>query len=355
MGGRDSDVQVARSPIATSHGASVLVTGGAGYIGSHTAKALAEGGRRVIIYDNLSSGHRAAARGAELVEGDVTDQARLRATIRRHRVTAVLHFAALLAVDESVREPVRYYRTNVGGALSVLEAMAAEGTTRFIFSSTAAVYGEPIEAPITESHPTVPVNAYGETKLAVERALPHVERAYGVRWVTLRYFNAAGADPAGELGEDHDPEVHLIPRAIEAALGGPPLQVFGDDYPTPDGTCLRDYVHVSDLAAAHVLALRALEETGRSATYNLGNGRPYSVREVIDTVSRVAGRPVPWIPAARREGDPAVLYASSARITSELHWQARYADLETIVRHAWRWREAHPRGYERLNGGLRGE
>lgn len=351
MGGRDSDVEIARPPIATSHLESVLVTGGAGYIGSHTVKALAAGGRRVVVYDNLSTGHRAAARGAELVEGDVTDQALLRATIRRRRVTAVLHFAALLSVRDSIGDPLRYYRANLGGALSVLEAMAAEGVTRFIFSSTAAVYGEPIEAPITESHPTVPVSPYGETKLAVERALPHVERAYGIRWVTLRYFNAAGADPAGDLGEDHDPEVHLIPRAIEAAFGGPSLQLFGDDYPTPDGTCLRDYIHVTDLADAHVLALGALEETGRSATYNLGNGRPYSVRDVIETVSRVVGRQVPWTPAPRRKGDPAVLYASSAKIAAELHWQPHYTELETIVGHAWRWREAHPRGPEKTTGG----
>jgi UDP-glucose-4-epimerase GalE len=257
-----------------------------------------------------------------------------------------MHFAALLDVGESVREPARYYRNNVTGALSVLEAMAAESVARFVFSSTCATYGEPREAPIAETHPQRPINSYGESKLAIERALPHFETAHGMRFVALRYFNASGADPEGEIGEDHSPEIHLIPRAIEAALGGRGLQVFGDDYPTPDGTCLRDYVHVTDLADAHVKALESIAGGGASNAYNLGTGRPHSVRDVIDTVARVTGRQVPWTLAPRRAGDPAVLYAAADRARAELGWQPQLGDLETIVRTAWDWHRAHPRGYD---------
>lgn len=298
-----------------------------------------------MIYDDLSAGHREAALGAPLVVGDIRDVAAVRGALRASGADAVMHFAAWLSVGDSVRDPVGYYRNNVQGALSVLEAMVAEGVSRFIFSSTAAVYGEPVATAITETHPTEPISAYGETKLAVERALPHIERACGIRWVSLRYFNAAGADPEGELGEDHDPETHLIPRAIEAAQGGAPLQVFGTDYATPDGTALRDYIHVSDLAEAHVLALASLEQGRGSAIYNLGNGRPFSVRQVVQTVERVAGARVPQLVAPRREGDPAVLYASSDRIQTELGWRPRYAELETIVDTAWRWHDRHPGGF----------
>ena len=321
------------------------MTGGAGYIGSHAAKALHRAGYHVVVYDNLVAGHRAAVKFGEFIQGDVTDLAALRTALRRHDIGAVMHFAAFLDVAESVREPVRYYRNNVVGALTVLEAMVVEGVRLFVFSSTCATYGEPIETPITESHPQHPINSYGETKFAVERALPHFERAHGLRWTALRYFNAAGADPEGELGEDHSPEIHVIPRAIEAATGGPGLQVFGDDYPTPDGTCLRDYIHVTDLADAHVRALEAVAETGKSGAYNLGTGQPHSVREVIDAVSRVAGTPVPWTVAPRRPGDPAVLYAAPQKAQAELHWTAQYADLDTIVRTAWNWRRTHPHGY----------
>jgi UDP-glucose-4-epimerase GalE len=324
----------------------VLVTGGAGYIGSHAAKALHRAGYRVVVYDNLSAGHRGAVQYGELVEGDIGDVAAVRAALRRYEVSGVMHFAAFLDVGESVREPIRYYRNNVVGALSVLEAMAAESVRSFVFSSTCATYGEPIETPIVETHPQKPINSYGETKLAVEHALPHVEAAHGIHWVALRYFNAAGADPDGEVGEDHSPEIHLIPRAIEAATGGRGLQVFGDDYPTPDGTCLRDYVHVADLADAHVRALEAVAETGKSGAYNLGTGHPHSVREVIDTVERITGRPVPWTLAPRRPGDPAVLFAAAQKAHAELHWTPRYADLETIVRTAWDWHRAHPQGYD---------
>jgi UDP-glucose-4-epimerase GalE len=323
----------------------VLVTGGAGYVGSHVAKALARAGYRPVVFDNLSAGHRAAVADGVLVEGDVLDTDAVRAALRTYRVEAVVHCAAWLSVADSVRDPVGYYRTNVGGALSVLAAMVAEGVGCFVLSSTAAVYGDPLVTPIAEDHPTRPVSPYGETKLAVERALPHYERAYGLRAMSLRYFNAAGADPEGELGEDHRPESHLIPRAIDAALGGPPLAVFGTDYPTPDGTCVRDYVHVADLADAHVLALEALRAGAASGVYNLGSGRPASVRQVIAAVERVTGRAVPWVAAPRRVGDPAVLAAASQRARRELGWRPRYEALEPIVETAWRWRQAHPCGY----------
>jgi UDP-glucose-4-epimerase GalE len=324
----------------------ILVTGGAGYIGSHTAKVLSRAGHHVVVFDNLTAGHRGAVRYGELVEGDITDVAAVRAAIRRRGCSAVMHFAAHLDVGESVRDPARYYRNNVVGALSVLEAMIAESVQYFVFSSTCATYGEPVETPITESHPQRPINAYGESKLAVERALPHFERAYGLKWVALRYFNAAGADPDAELGEDHSPEIHLIPRAIRAAVGAAQLQVFGDDYPTPDGTCLRDYIHVTDLAHAHVQALDALVATGKSSAYNLGTGRPHSVREVIDTVSRITGRSVPWTLAPRRDGDPAVLFAAPQKAEAELHWKPQFADLADIVRTAWEWHRNHPHGYD---------
>jgi UDP-glucose-4-epimerase GalE len=323
----------------------VLVTGGAGYIGSHAAKALKQAGYRPVVYDSFVAGHRGAVRYGELVEGDINDVAALRRALREHGIGSVMHFAAFLDVGESVGHPVKYYRNNVFGALAVIEAMVAESLTHLVFSSTCATYGEPVETPISETHPQRPINSYGESKLAVERALPHVERAHGIRWVTLRYFNAAGADPDGEIGEDHAPEIHLIPRAIEAATGGRALQVFGDDYPTPDGTCLRDYVHVTDLADAHVRALEALVETGRSNVYNLATGRPQSVRAVIDAVQRVCGRQVPWTLAPRRAGDPAILYAAAQKARAELHWTPRFSELDDIVSTAWAWHRAHPRGY----------
>ena len=325
---------------------SVLVTGGAGYIGSHAVKALARQGARPVVYDNFAAGHREAAVHAHaVVDGDIHDTALLRQTIRTHRVDAVMHFAAWLSVGESVRDPAGYYRNNVIGALSVLDAMLAEQVRHFVFSSTAAVFGEPIETPITESHPKRPINAYGETKLAVERALPHYERAYGLTSIALRYFNASGADPDGELGEDHAPELHLVPRAIDAALGRGTFEIFGDDYETPDGTCLRDFVHVTDLADAHVLALEALRGGAKSTRYNLGNGRPTSVRAVLASVERVVGRPVPFSVAPRRPGDPGILFASSAAIKRDLGWIPRYEDIDTIVSTAWKWRDAHPHGY----------
>ena len=323
----------------------MLVTGGAGYIGSHAAKALRRAGYRTVIYDDLSAGHREAALGAPLIEGDIRDVDAVRRAIRESGAAAVMHFAAWLSVGDSVTDPVGYYRNNVLGTLGTLEAMAAEGCKRFVFSSTCAVYGEPVETPIKETHPTAPINAYGQTKLAIEHALPHYDRAYGIASIRLRYFNAAGADPEGELGEDHAPEIHVIPRAFDAASGGAPLLVFGEDYPTPDGTCLRDYIHVSDLADAHVRALARLEQGGASASYNVGTERPSSVRQVIEAVERVTGRRVERRSAPRRSGDPAVLYASAGRIREDLGWVPRRPELEVIVADAWRWHSTHPHGY----------
>jgi UDP-glucose-4-epimerase GalE len=323
----------------------VLVTGGAGYIGSHAAKALRRVGHRVVIYDNFSAGHRAAALGEPVIEGDISDVDAVRQAIRDSGASAVMHFAAWLSVPDSVRDPSGYYRNNVGGTLATLEAMAAEGCRHFVFSSTCAVYGEPVETPISETHPTAPINAYGQTKLAIEHALPHFERAYGIRSIRLRYFNAAGADPEGELGEDHSPEIHVIPRALEAAATGGHIDIFGEDYPTPDGTCLRDYIHVADLADAHLRALVRLSQGGASASYNVGTERPSSVKDVIAAVERVTGQPLTKHSAPRRPGDPAVLYASARRIREDLGWTPKHTDLDSIVRDAWRWHSTHPHGF----------
>ncbi len=324
----------------------MLVTGGAGYIGSHTAKALRTAGHRVVIFDNLSAGHRQAALENALVVGDIRDLEAVRRAIRQSGATAVMHFAAWLSVPDSVRDPVGYYRNNVLGALTVLEAMTHENCRHFVFSSTCAVYGEPIETPLRESHPNRPINAYGQTKLAVEQALPHFERAYDIRSVALRYFNAAGADPEGQLGEDHDPEIHVIPRTLAAAAAGTPIDIFGEDYPTPDGTCLRDYVHVMDLADAHLRALRRLESGAASAAYNVGTERPSSVRDVIAAVERVTGKKVERRSSPRRAGDPAVLYASAEKARNELGWIPQRPELDAIVSDAWKWHSTYPSGYE---------
>ena len=326
--------------------ARVVVTGGAGYIGSHAVRALAEAGHAVAVLDDLSAGHaESLPAGVPLVRAAIHDRDAVGRLLVEHRADAVMHFAAWLKVGESVQKPVEYYQNNVVGTLAVLEAMRDAGVKRFIFSSTCAVYGEPASVPIVESLDTRPINAYGESKLTIERALPHLERAHGIKWVALRYFNAAGAWPDGSIGEDHDDEIHVIPLAIRAATGGAALKVFGEDYPTPDGTCLRDYIHVCDLASAHIRALEALERGAPSGAFNIGTGTPHSVRSVIDTVGRVVGRPVAWQSAPRRPGDPAVLYASSDRAQRELGWRPQYPDLELIVRHAWLWHSIHPRGY----------
>jgi UDP-glucose-4-epimerase GalE len=326
--------------------ARVLVTGGAGYIGSHAVRALRAGTHAVVVLDDLSAGHAAAVPdGVPLVRSAVHDRAAVVGALREHRIDAVMHFAAWLAVADSVHDPLGYYQNNVVGTLALLGAMVDAGVRRLVFSSTCAVYGEPSSVPIVETLETRPINAYGETKLAIERALEHIERAHGLRWIALRYFNAAGAHPDGTIGEDHDPEIHLIPRAIQAATGGEPLRLFGQDYPTPDGTCLRDYIHVCDLADAHVLALRALESGGVSGAYNAGTGRPHSVKQVIETVGRVVGGPVAWTAGSRRPGDPATLYAASDRLQQQLGWRPQYPELEQIVQHAWRWHQTHPHGY----------
>ena len=317
----------------------VLVTGGAGYIGSHTAKALRRAGYDVVIYDNLSAGHREAALGAPLIEGDIGDVDAVRRALRDTNASAVVHFAACLIVSDSVTDPTGYYKNNVAGTLGTLEAMVAEGVQQFVFSSTCAVYGEPTTTPITEDHPTRPVNAYGQTKLAIEHALPHYERAYGLRSVRLRYFNAAGADPEGELGEVHSPEIHVIPRAFEAVAGGAPLDLFGEDYPTPDGTCLRDYIHVSDLAQAHLDALKHLRNGGASGPYNCGYGVGYSVLEIIKAVERAAGKPVNRRLAPRRAGDPAAIVAASGKIKTEMGWTPRHQDIDRIVESALAWED----------------
>lgn len=327
--------------------ARVLVTGGAGYIGSHAVRALVDGGHAVVVLDNLSAGHASAVPSSvPLVRAGMHDTPTVKQALVDHQIDAVMHFAAWLDVGASVADPLGYYDNNVTGTLSVLRAMRDAGVSQFIFSSTCATYGEPDRVPMDETLDQRPINAYGQSKLAIEHALPHIERAHGIRWIALRYFNAAGAHPDGTIGEHHDPEIHLIPRAIEAATGGRPLKVFGEDYPTPDGTCLRDYIHVCDLADAHLLALDALGAGRPSMAMNVGTGTPHSVRSVIDTVSAVVGEPVRWEPAPRRPGDPAALYASSEKIQRELGWRARYPDLENIVRHAWKWHAAHPRGYE---------
>ena len=326
--------------------ARVVVTGGAGYIGSHAVRALSDAGHAVAVLDDLSAGHaQSLPAGVTLVKAAIHDRAAVQRLLVEHRADAVMHFAAWLAVGESVRRPLEYFQNNVAGTLAVLEAMRDAGVKRFIFSSTCAVYGEPASVPIVETLDKKPINAYGETKLTIERALPHLEVAHGIKWIALRYFNAAGAHPDGSIGEDHADEIHLIPLAIRAANGGTPLKVFGEDYPTPDGTCQRDYIHVCDLAEAHIRALEALERGLPSGAFNVGTGTPHSVKAVIDTVGRVVGRPVAWQPAPRRPGDPAVLYAASDRAQRELGWRPQYADLEVIVRHAWQWHSTHPRGY----------
>jgi UDP-glucose 4-epimerase len=324
----------------------VLVTGGAGYIGSHAVRALVDDGHSVVVLDDLSAGHREAVPPhVSIVQRRIHDRDAVTELLREHRIDVVMHFAASLMVPESVRDPLAYYHNNVEGSLALLGAMVSAGVARLVFSSTCAVYGEPSCVPIDETLEKRPMNAYGETKLAVERALEHVERAHGLRWIALRYFNAAGAHPDASMGEDHAPEIHVIPRAIQAATGGEPLQVFGEDYPTPDGTCLRDYIHVCDLAEAHLLAMRALVSGSASAAYNASTGRAHSVKQVIEAVGNVVGSPVNWSAAPRRPGDPSALYASSTRLQAELGWQPRYPDLDVIVRHAWQWHRTHPDGY----------
>jgi UDP-arabinose 4-epimerase len=337
----------ANTKISTSHDhpfsvisgiRNVLVTGGAGYIGSHTCKALARIGYQPIAYDNLSRGSRASVKWGPLVVGDVMNKQELRQTIDRYSIEAVMHFAALAYVGESVTNPAAYFRNNAANTITLLEVMAETGLQHLVFSSTCAVYGTPAELPLSEETSTKPINPYGESKLQTERMLPWFENAHDLKWVALRYFNAAGADPDGEIGENHDPETHLVPLAIQAALGaGPRLKIFGTDYPTQDGTAVRDYIHVADLADAHVRALGYLQEGGESTVFNLGAGVGYSVRQILDETRRVSRKNVPALETARRNGDPPSLVADATRAHRVLGWQPDASDLETIVNTAHDW------------------
>jgi len=317
--------------------ARVLVAGGAGYIGSHAVKALRQAGRDTVVFDNLSSGHREAVLGAPLVVGDIRDAEAVRAAIREHKPDAVMHFAAKIEVGEGERDPVGFYDNNVAGALTLLRVMLEEGVSKFVFSSTCAIYGNPERLPLSEDLPKNPVSVYGRTKLMVERMLEDMARAQGLRFAALRYFNAAGADMDGEIGEEHDPESHLIPNALKAAAGiGPPMRLFGDDYPTRDGTCVRDYIHVTDLAEAHILAADRLGAGETSLQLNLGTGDGFTVREVLSAVERAFGRPVPHKVEPRRPGDAIALVSDPTRTRAALGWVPRLSDLDTICASAWR-------------------
>ncbi len=316
----------------------VLVTGGAGYVGAHTVKELERKGYSVLVYDNFSRGHRWAVKGKQLVQGDLADEERLRQCFSSHKVDAVVHFAAFAYVGESMDDPRMYYENNVKNSLNLLRAMLEHEVRFLILSSTCAVYGFPKEVPITEDHPLEPVNTYGMTKLIVERILADYRRAYGLNFVNLRYFNAAGADPEGELGEDHEPETHLIPRTLQTALGQQDhLEIYGTDYPTKDGTCIRDYIHVSDLALAHWLALEWATKNEASGIFNLGTERGYSVNEVIEEARRVTGRKISTKICERRQGDPPVLISSSEKARRELGWEPRFSSLTSILETAWAW------------------
>jgi UDP-glucose-4-epimerase GalE len=328
----------------------ILVTGGAGYIGSHAARFFRQRGHEVWIFDNLSFGHRQAAPPDRLIVGDLAEPAAVDAVLRERAIEAVVHFAAFTYVGESVRDPEKYYQNNLVNTLNLVRSMRRCGVHQLVFSSTCATYGIPRHVPITEDEPQQPINPYGRAKLGVEWALADYAAAYGLAYASLRYFNAAGASPAGDLGEDHDPETHLIPLVLQVALGQRPhIEVFGTDYPTPDGTCIRDYIHVDDLAAAHLLALARLRP-GTGLVYNLGTGQGYSVRDVIRTCEAVTGRTIAVQEGPRRPGDPPVLVAAAARAMRDLDWQPRFRDLRAIVETAWRWHHSHPHGFAEQPG-----
>jgi len=316
----------------------VLVTGGAGYIGSHTARLLAEHGHEAVVYDNLSRGHAWAVRWGPLVRGDLADGELLVRTLREHRIEAAVHFAAFALVGESMERPELYFRNNTLGSLTLLESMRAAGVGTIVFSSTCATYGYPERLPLSEDHPTRPVNPYGESKLMTEKMLRWFGECHGLRWIALRYFNACGAHPDGTLGEWHDPETHLIPNIMRAVRGELPfLEVYGTDYPTPDGTAIRDYIHIVDLAEAHIRALERLERGASGGVMNLGTGQGYSVREVVRMVEEVTGRKAPVKERPRRPGDPPELVADPRKAVAELGWTPRYSSLKTVVETAWRW------------------
>jgi len=324
----------------------ILVTGGAGYIGSIVTAELVESGEQVVVFDNLSMGHRQAVHpGATFVQGDLADRAALDGVFATHHIDAVMHFASYTLVGESMEQPFKYIGDNVTNGLNLLRAAVQAGVRRFILSSTANLFDQPERMPIDEEERIIPGSPYGESKFILERMLHWLDRIYGMRYAALRYFNAAGAAPDGSRGEDHTPELHLIPRVLKVALGQlDEIVVFGDDYPTRDGTCVRDYIHVVDLAQAHILALHALDQGSR--TYNLGNGQGFTVKEVIETAREVTGHPIPAKVGPRRPGDPATLIASSEKIRRELGWKPRYPELRTIVETAWNWHRTHPHGYE---------
>ncbi len=323
----------------------ILVCGGAGYIGSNMTALLAAEGHEPTVYDNLSRGHRAAVRNAELIVGDLADYDQLVRILKERRIEAVMHFAAWIEVGESVREPLKYYQNNTSNTQNLLSAMEAVGVGKFVFSSTAAVYGMPETVPITEEMPKAPINPYGETKWAVERMCHYLSETGRLHYAALRYFNACGAGRDGLCGEDHRPESHLIPLIVQAAMGKrPDIKIFGTDYETPDGTCIRDYIHVDDLCRAHLLALGKLGERPEQI-YNLGNGQGYSVREVIETVRRISGRDFKVVETDRRPGDPAILTSDATRARRELGWTPEKPDLETMVSTAWKWHTENPDGY----------
>ena len=325
----------------------VLVVGGAGYIGSHCVRQLLAAGHRPVVLDNLVFGHRGAiAAGVPLYTADLGDEAAVGEILKREEIEAVMHFAAFAYVGESVNDPLKYYFNNVVATLSLLRVMLKHGVKKFVFSSTCATYGVPTAMPIVETMPQAPINPYGQTKLDIENALKALAHAHGLSFAAFRYFNAAGAAEDGSIGEDHVPESHLIPLAIESAVGRrPALQVFGTDYPTPDGTCLRDYVHVDDLSRAHIAVFAKLEQPGTALFYNLGTGRPTSVLEVIRAVEKVTGLKVPYILAPRRAGDPPALYADSAKAVREVGWAIKFNQIEAIVETAWKWHRANPSGF----------
>lgn len=325
---------------------SILITGGAGYIGSHTVRYFLEQNENVIVVDNLQSGHRQAVAVEHFYEIDLREKVALDKVFKAHSIEAVIHFAANSLVGESMEEPFEYYDNNVYGMMCLLDVMRENGVNRIVFSSTAATYGEPKNIPILEENETSPTNTYGETKLAMEKMMKWFDRGYGIKYVSLRYFNAAGAHESGLIGEDHDPETHLIPLILQVPLGKrEKIYIFGDDYPTGDGTCIRDYIHVMDLASAHFLALEYLRKENQSEIFNLGNGNGYSVQEVIDVARKVTDHPIPAEVQARRAGDPAVLIASSEKAKTVLGWKPQHDSLEKIIADAWNWHRGNPNGY----------
>ncbi|WP_054198911.1 UDP-glucose 4-epimerase GalE [Clostridium baratii] len=327
---------------------SILVCGGAGYIGSHMVAELLENGQDVVILDNLEKGHKDALLGGKLYIGDLRDKEILNKIFTENNIEAVIDFSAYSLVGESMTEPLKYFNNNVYGTISLLEAMKEHNVKYIVFSSTAATYGEPECVPILEDSKTIPTNAYGESKLLVEKILNWCDKAYGIKYTTLRYFNAAGAHINGKIGEDHSPETHLIPLILNVALGKrDEILIFGDDYDTKDGSCIRDYIHVSDLASAHSLALKRLMNGGESRVYNLGNGTGFSVKEMIDIARKVTGHEIPAKVAPRRAGDPAILIASSEKAMKELNWKPKFNSVETIIETAWNWHKNHPNGYEK--------